>query len=414
MKSGQKKILWIGLVFGLALVIGILLNWDKGLQVFEQQGTPPEIQKSISENSKQNESMPAVAQSENTILSASEKTASPDDNPYAAYPPEILELLGIDKEKVVAGRDAFKKSVIHVEWMDRINEVLKNLDSKRKEAIIQNHISHLYLKDLLNEAYLSGKIDHETFIKAVADLMKWHQKTYETILTDMEYEALFEVKPEAADGLIDEMMEAAPKYSFILNQDMPAQEVANQVQGYKLDQVDAHFKNMVLERGKIGKKINSGEMTLEQAREALAKSQQEFIAKCKELLTEDEIKTIFGSIEALERGGTNPEPPAVIGDSDIMELGFMIENPTTTVEMVKEKINKQKLEDIKFFYQQMDKEKQELIAKLDAGEIKEDVFDNMAKEMDRTFEENCQSVLTHEEYRLIFDRQEGAPSEGFH
>ena len=55
----------------------------------------------------------------------------------------------------------------------------------------------------------------------------------------------------------------------------------------------------------------------------------------------------------------------------------------------------------------MDQEKQELIAKLDAGEVKEDVFDNMANEMDKTFEENCRSILNDEEYKLIFDREAG-------
>jgi hypothetical protein len=168
---------------------------------------------------------------------------------------------------------------------------------------------------------------------------------------------------------------------------------------------------MILDREQIGKKINKGEMTLEQAREALSKSQQAFIVKCKELLTEDEINTIFGSVAALETGGTPSEPPAVMGDDDITELGFMIENPTTSVNMVKEKIDTKKREDVKFFYQQMDQEKQALIAKLDAGEIKEDVFDNMAKEMDKAFEENCRSILTDEQYKLIFDRQEGVQTQ---
>jgi len=313
---------------------------------------------------------------------------------------------------VIARRDAFKNTVIHVEWMDRINEVLKNLDPEKKAAIITNHLSHLYIKDLLNEAYLSGKIDHETFVKAVADLMKWHQKTYESMLTSAEYEALFGGKSEAADGLIDEMLAATPKYSFILNQQIPAEEVAKQVQGFKLEEVDSHFKKMILDREQIGKKVNNGEMTLEQAREALHKSQQAFIGKCKELLTEEEINTIFGSVAALEAGGTQSEPPPVMGDSDVVELGFMIENPTTSVEMVREKIDKKKLEDIKFFYQQMDQEKQELIARMDAGEIKEDVFDNTAKEMDKTFEENCRSVLTPEEYKMIFDRQAVVQSQG--
>jgi hypothetical protein len=414
----RKKIILVGLFFGFALVMGIYLYPHEASNVIDQAGdilekaSPPQVRKNGLDADLKKEPAPTVSPTNEAGLAHLQKTASSDDTPYVAYPAKIMELLGIDMEKVVANRDAFKNTVIHVEWMDRINEVLKNLDPEKKEAIIKNHLSHLYIKDLLNEAYLSGKIDHETFVKAVADLMKWHQKTYESMLTSAEYEALFEVKPEAADGLIDELLEATPKYSFILNQQIPTEEVTKQVQGFKLEEVDSHFKKMILEREQIGKKVNSGEMTLEQARGALSKSQQAFIAKCKELLTEDEINTIFGSVAALETGGTQPEPPPVMGDSDIIELGFMIENPTTSIEMVKEKIDQKKLEDVKFFYQQMDQEKQELIAKLDAGEIKEDSFDNIAKEMDKTFEENCRSVLTDEEYKLIFDRQEGVQPQG--
>jgi hypothetical protein len=412
--SKQKKIISIVLILGFIFAAGIFLYPGKEPKVGEQgvnipEGAgPQQFHQRVSDMGLKNE--PAVKASPTDEAGLLKKISS-DNNSYVVYPEKLLELLGIDMEKVIAQRDAFKNTVIHVEWMDRINEVLKNLDPQKKEAIIKNHLSHLYIKDLLNEAYLSGKIDHETFVKAVADLMKWHQKTYEAMLTSAEYEALFEVKSEAADGLIDEMLEATPKYSFILNQQISTDEVAKQVQGFKLEQVDSHFKKMILDREQIGKKINKGEMTLEQAREALYQSQQVFIARCKELLTDEEINTIFGSVAALESGGTQPEPPGVMGDSDIIELGFMIENPTTSIDMVKEKIDKKKLEDIKFFYQQMDQEKQELIAKLDAGEIKEDVFDNHSNEMDKTFEENCRIVLTDEEYKLIFDRQAGVQTQ---
>jgi hypothetical protein len=417
MINKQKKMVLLSFLVGFALAAGIYFfpngaSKDVGPEgSLSGEASPQQVEKKFAD-ADLNKITPPVSPSDEAGLAAPSKSAPAGNNPYVVYPEKIMELLGIDMGKVIARRDASKNTVIHVEWMDRINEVLKNLDPEKKAAIITNHLSHLYIKDLLNEAYLSGKIDHETFVKAVADLMKWHQKTYESMLTSAEYEALFEVKPEAADGLIDEMLAATPKYSFILNQQIPAEEVAKQVQGFKLEEVDSHFKKMILDREQIGKKVNNGEMTLEQAREALHKSQQAFIAKCKELLTEEEINTIFGSVTALEAGGTQSEPPPVMGDSDVIELGFMIENPTTSVEMVKEKIDKKKLEDIKFFYQQMDQEKQELIARLDAGEIKEDVFDNMAKEMDKTFEENCRNVLTPEEYKMIFDRQAVVQSQG--
>lgn len=405
MMSKRNKIIFSGLFFGFVLVVGIFLYpHDKSME----ETTPQQIRKSVSNADLKKETAPLVSPTNEANPGIQPATATSGGNHYVSYPQKILELLGIDMQKLIKERDKFKNTVVHVEWMDHINEVLKNLDPVKKEAIINNHTTLLYIKDLLNQAYLSGKIDHDTFIKALADLLKWHQQTYQSILTESEYEALYETKPEAANDIIDGMMETAPRYSFILNQQIPAEEVTKQVQGYKLEQVDSHFKKMILDREQIGKRINAGEMTLEQAREALQKSQQEFIAKCKELLTEDEINTIFGSVAALETGGTQTNPPAVLGDSDQIQLGFEIENPNTSIEMVKEKLDKSKLEDIKFFYQQRAKEREDLIAKLDAGEIKPEAVENTSKEMDSAFKENCRSVLSDEQYNLIFNNQSAA------
>ena len=404
--SKRNKNIFIGFLFGCALAMGIYLYPEDKLM---EEKAPRQIHKSVSAADSKKQPAATVSPTNKAGLAAPAVTASSGGNPYVSYPENILELLGIDMEKMIKERDAFKNTVIHVEWMDHINEVLTNLDPEKKEAIIRNHTTLLYLKELLNEAYLTGKIDHDTFIKALADLMKWHQQTYQSMLTESEYEAVYETKPEAANDIIDGLMEATPRYSFILNQQITAEEVTKQVQGYKLEEVDSHFKKMILERDQIGKKIGDGSMMLEQAREALQKSQQAFIAKCKELLTEGEINTIFGSVDALETGGTQTKPPAVLGDSDQTELGFEIENPNTSIEMVKEKVDQNQLEDIKFFYQQRAKERDDLITKLDTGEIKPDTVETISNEMDATFKENCRSTLTDEQYQLIFENQ--APAE---
>ncbi|MDA8404954.1 MAG: hypothetical protein M0Z56_12295 [Desulfobacteraceae bacterium] len=405
MMNKRNKMILMGLVFGGAMVVGIYFYQAGG----PMEETPPrQTSKSAAAGKMEKIAKMAASPLDKSSLEAPAAATSSGVNPYISYPENFLKLLGLDIKKIIKERDAFKNTVVHVEWMDHVNEVLKNLDPEKKEAIIKNHTTLLYIKDLLNEAYLSGKIDHDTFIKAVTDLMKWHQQTYQSMLTGSEYEELYGAKPEAANDIIDGVMEAAPRYSFILNQQIPADEVTKQVQGYKLEQIDSHFKKMILDREQIGKKIGDGSMMPEEARKALQKSQQEFIAKCKELLTEDEINTIFGSAAALETGGTQTAPPAVLGDSDQTELGFEIENPNTSIKMVKDKLDKNKLEDIKFFYQKRTKERDDLITKLDAGEIKPDAMENISKEMDAAFKENCRSTLTDEQYQLIFDNQNAA------
>lgn len=405
----RNKIILIALFLflGFALMMGIYLFPDEEHMIVDQskvtpkQTTPQQSHKNSGADLKK-EAPLSVSPVSNAAPDLQADAGSPKANPYVSYPETLFELLGINMNELIEGRDAFKNTIIHVEWMGRVDEILKNLDPEKKAAIIKNQTSLLYIKEKLNEAYLTGKIDHVTFIKALADLMKWHQRTYASILTASEYEALFEISPDKADDTIDALLEAAPEYSFILNQDISIEAVKEQVQGYKLEEVNSHFKKMVFDRDNIGKQINTGEMTLEQAREALNIGQQAFIAKCKEILTEDEINTIFGSVEGLESGATQTEAPAVLGDTDEMELGFKIENPETSIKNVTEKIDKEKSEDIKFFFQQRAQEREELIEKLDAGEITEEELENISNEMDAAFEENCKSTLTNEEYQLIF------------
>lgn len=339
---------------------------------------------------------------------------APESDSWVSYPDPLISLLGIEIEDLLEGCDDYKNTIIHVEWMDRIHDVLKNLDPEKRAAIVKNHTALLYVKDKLNEAYLTGKIDHEAFKKAIADLMKWHQRTYEAILTRAEYETLFEISPEQVDDTIDALIDQTPEYSFILNEEIPVEEVKEQVQGYKLEEVNSHFKKMVLDRDQIGKQINSGAMTLDQARTALNQSQAAFIAKCKEILTEAEINTIFGSVAALETGSTQTKPPAVLGDTDETTLGFKIENPATSIETVTETIDPSKLEDVRFFYQERAAERDKLIEKLDAGEIAPEKVETISMEMDTAFEENCRSVLSDAEYELIFGKgqdQEPVPGQ---
>jgi len=407
----RNKIILIALFFFLicTLALGIYFFPDEEPMVVDRDKVSAEKitpQKSQPDANLKKKPAPTVSPVKNATATHKKDTEALKANPYVSYPKTLVELLGIDMEQLIKERDAFKNTIIHVGWMDRVNEILNDLDPEKKAAIIKNHTSLLYIKDKLNEAYLTGKIDHETFKKALADLMKWHQRTYDSILTAGEYEALFEIKPELVDDTIDALIDQTPDYSFILNPEISVEAVEEQVPGYKLEEVNSHFKKMVFDQDNLGKQINAGEVTLEQAREALNKSQQAFIAKCKEILTEDEINTIFGSVEALEYGGTKTEPPKVLGDTDEMEIGFKIKNPETSIDDVTKKIDKNKIEDIKFFYQQRTAEREELIKKLDAGEITENEIENISTEMDAVFEENCKSTLTDEEYKLIFDNPE--------
>ncbi len=332
------------------------------------------------------------------------------DHRQSGYPDALLELLGVDSNWLAEQGAHFLKSEIHTEWMGRIDAVLSGKDSAKKDAMAQNQTALLAIKEALNAAYLSGQLDWETFRNSVAELLKWHQDTYAALLSPAEYEALFEFKPEDAANIIDAMVAEAPQYSFILNQEIPVKEVTQQIQPYKLEEVNAHFNQMALDKDQIGQWIESGELTLEEAREALSLSQQQYIARCKEILTPEEIDLIFGSLKNLETGSTQTEVPAVLGTADIDQLGFKIENPQTSVQMVTEQIAKNKIEDLNFLFESTNHEKETLIEKLNAGKITPDQIDSQFTAIEAAYLEKCRKILTEEEFKLIFEDPPGQNS----
>jgi hypothetical protein len=128
-----------------------------------------------------------------------------------------------------------------------------------------------------------------------ADLLKWHQETYEAILSPAEYEALFEFKPEDADQIIDAMVNESPRYSFILNQEIPAKEVTLQVQAYKLEEVNVNFlyEKKNFERDTLIEHLNAGEITPEQIEPLFMEIESVYIEECRKILTDEEFKLIF-------------------------------------------------------------------------------------------------------------------------
>ncbi|MBW2487303.1 MAG: hypothetical protein JRE72_07775, partial [Deltaproteobacteria bacterium] len=128
-----------------------------------------------------------------------------------------------------------------------------------------------------------------------ADLLKWHQETYEAILSPAEYEALFEFKPEDADQIIDAMVNGSLRYSIILNQEIPAKEVTLQVQAYKLEEVNVNFlyEKKNFERDTLIEHLNAGEITPEQIEPLFMEIESVYIEECRKILTDEEFKLIF-------------------------------------------------------------------------------------------------------------------------
>ncbi len=318
-----------------------------------------------------------------------------------SYPKSLMTLLGISPADIAANLVPYYTNAVHIEWMDHVDRVLPDLSEDKRLAIEKIHAAVLYVKDLLDDAYLDRKISHEQYVDALRKLMDWHQSSYSGIISRREYESLFGIKPEDAFALISEQTAGIPQYSFILNQEIPIDEVIKRIPKEKLEAVDEHFKEMIKRRNEIGRMIGAGTISLEDARKAFRESQLEFVAKCKEILTPDEINLIFGSETALESGvqTLNQAPIETINEE---ELGFPVENPDTTLEDIEKAIDPATREDLKFFHESRKKEMDQIGELLDSGAITLDEAKDKANAVEETYRENCKSLLTPQQYKLIF------------
>jgi predicted PurR-regulated permease PerM len=136
----QKKIILTALFsfFIFALAFGIYLFPDNAPMIAEQSDTalkqapPPQPQKNSSDSSLKEKLPMNIAPDSNSVQTEQADAAALETNPYVSYPESLFELLEINMDELLNGRDAFKNTIIHVEWMDHINDILKNLDPVKR------------------------------------------------------------------------------------------------------------------------------------------------------------------------------------------------------------------------------------------------------------------------------------------
>jgi hypothetical protein len=113
--------------------------------------------------------------------------------PLPPYPKILLKELGSDNQDIIKENKKFRNDPIHVHWMLHVQEVLPQIDHEKEESIVNVHTSLLCIKDKLDGAYFKGKITKKEHATRLGELMKWFQQANRTILTEEEYNSLFEV-----------------------------------------------------------------------------------------------------------------------------------------------------------------------------------------------------------------------------
>jgi len=348
-----------------------------------------------------------IACAEETLIKKAESTPANKKKsdislaPDILYPEPLLKKLKIDRNGILKHQGQFTKDHVHVEWMSHVHSILPHIDPEKENAIISIHLTLLYIKNQLNTTYLNGKISHQEFTNSIAELMKWFQKANQRVMSDEEHKNLFGISPKQGEAFIDQMTAQIPEYSFILNRNISVEEIKKIIPTHKLDQINILFRKIVAEQKKIGQQIEANALAPEQAQQAIQKSQQAFIDQCKEILAENEINIIFGSIQNLESGKMSDKPPNLSRIAE-KQLGFPVENPEITIEMIREKIDNHTINRLAAFHQQRKQAIDDIDQILAAGDMDIDEAQKVTGKIQAGYIDQCREILTDEEFQLIF------------
>lgn len=219
-----------------------------------------------------------------------------------SQPDDVIALLGMDREGFSSGRERYRADHDDGEWTHQLRERLPALDSLKEQALIENHAASLHLRDVLARTHMSGGIDHDTFQRALGELLRWNQRTIRTILTDSEYQRLLQRSPEEIDQEIDSQIAGIPRYRFVLNRDEPSEDLVGRIRRARLEDLDVEFRRVVLAAEEHENRVRAGQMSSEEAARAGKRDHEAFAVKAKQLLSSEEVEAVFGSVESLERG----------------------------------------------------------------------------------------------------------------
>lgn len=164
--------------------------------------------------------------------------------------------------------------------------------------------------------------------------------------------------------------------------------------------INAHTSLLFI-KDKLDNAFFSGQINKQRHTSQLAKTMKWFQETNQSVLNKDEFNTLFGiSVQDDKR--------SMADDSDI-KIDFPINNPETTVEMIKKSFDATTIRKISRFYQVQSQELRDMkkvyetedLRKEDAKQIKNEM-QMIEKELDTAFKSYCVDILSKEQFNLIF------------
>jgi len=217
------------------------------------------------------------------------------------YPDSLIVLLGINAQDIVKNQKNFKNDPIHTQWMEHVHSTIPGINPDKEDAIIKTHTSLLFIKDKLDKAYFSGNINNQEFTTRLAELMKWFQASNRSVLSEKESNALFGISGQ------DEEKSAAQgsdgKLGFpIINPKTTADMIKKSFNDALIRDITLFYQDHARELRDIKEIYETEEFRGEEAKQIkndMQRTERElqtaFMNYCRDVLSDDQFKLLFGS-----------------------------------------------------------------------------------------------------------------------
>jgi len=232
-----------------------------------------------------------------TQLFASElkKDNSASKTQIFSYPESLITKLKLDPSDINKNRDQFIQDKIHIEWMNHVHDVITGLDPQKEDSIIKIHTSLLFIKDRLDKAYFSNKINKQAFMTRLTVLMQWFQQANRSVVNKKEYEFLFGLTQEEKKPYLTDPDDTGLGFP-IENPKTTVEMVKKKLDDTAIKKIKSLYQLRKNEIGEIRQIIAEGAISPEEAKHIENDIQATYLNGCRDILTVEQFILIFGHI----------------------------------------------------------------------------------------------------------------------
>jgi len=217
-----------------------------------------------------------------------------------SYPDPLLKKLGIDPSDIIKNQEKFRNNPTHTQWMNHIRSTFPDIGADKKDAITKIHTSLLFIKNKLDKAFFSGKINKQEFITRLTGVMKWFQEANRSVLNEKEYNALFGISGQDDKPMLSPSSDGELNFP-IKNPNTTVEMIKEKIDNTTLKNITLFYQDQARELRDIKEIYETKDfrgVEPEQVRNDMLRAARElqttFMNHCRSALTNEQFKLIFG------------------------------------------------------------------------------------------------------------------------